>query len=134
VTQILAFIAAHMDFMWQRGRFRIVGSEARPSNGGDAWVLIESSRLRIRMLRDRSQLFLDLQPVLAPETHWYSIDLVRRLFTGHQERSAVLDESFAAFLEDNLELIEELFDSTNWSDTRSRLKRIRVQRAKEMFG
>ena len=61
MTQILAFIAAHMGYLWDRARFRIVGSEVTTSNGGDAFLLVESTNVRLRFVQDRRQLSLEFQ-------------------------------------------------------------------------
>ena len=77
---ILAFIAAHMGYLWDGARYRITGSEVSTSNGGDALLLVESEELRLRFVRDRGQLFLDFQPSFSsPDGAWFSIDLVLSL-------------------------------------------------------
>lgn len=135
MTQILLFIANHMGFLWAGGRFRIVDSEVTTSFGGDAFLIVESQQLRLRFVSDRAQLFLDLQPPNPDKPDdWYSIDLVRRLFLGQREESAVLDAAFANFLRENLQAVEERFSVENWSTTRDQLRKLKVKRAKEMFG
>lgn len=130
---IISFIAEHMGYLWQGARFRIVGSEVSTSNGGDAVLVLESDILRLRFTRDKTQLFLHLQP-LTGDHKWFSIDVVRRHFTGIAERSSLLDISFAEFLRDGMEQIEQRFSSTEWPATRRELHRIEVARAKELFG
>jgi hypothetical protein len=42
--------------------------------------------MRLRFIRDRGQLFLDLQPAgESRDVAWFSVDLVWRLFLGHRE-------------------------------------------------
>lgn len=135
MTQILSFIAAYMGYLWQGARFTIVGSEVTTSNGGDALLLVASDRVRLRFVRDRTQLMLDLQPTDVPKPdEWYSVDLVRRLCRGERETSGLLDESYADFLEENLGDIEHRFAPEQWPHTRAELKRLKVERAREMFG
>jgi hypothetical protein len=135
MTRILAFMADFMAFLWAEGRYKIVGSEVSTSNGGDALLLVESTRLRMRFVSDRTQLLLDLQPVdTSVPSEWFSIDLIRRMFLGAREVSAVLDQSYAAFMQKYLDQIEERFSSENWPQTHSQLKMLKVKRAKEMFG
>jgi hypothetical protein len=124
-----------MGFLWSGAKFKIVGSEVSTSNGGDALLLVESDRLRLRFACDRTQLLLDIQPRgTSSPNEWFSIDLVRRLLLGTREVSAVLDESYAAFIRDHLEEIERRFSDGNWVETRSQLHALKVKRAKEMFG
>ena len=135
MTRILAFIASHMGFLWIGARFKIVGSEVSTSNGGDALLLVESNRLRLRFVCDRTQLLLDLQPsrTSAPN-EWFSVDLIRRLFLGAPELSAILDESYAEFLHEHLDEIEQKFSDENWTETQSQLRGLKLKRAKELFG
>lgn len=135
MTLILAFIAAHMGFLWDGARYRITASEVATSNGGDALLLVESEKLRLRFVRDRGQLFLDLQPFFSsPDGEWFSIDLVRRLKTGRPEETAELDEGYAAFVREHLQEIEHQFSEEEWAGTSARLKKLKVKRAKELFG
>src|SRR5687768_16664773 len=66
MTQILAFIVTYMAYLWDGARFRLVDSEVTTANGGDALLIVESITVRLRFVRDRGQLFLDLQPTAVP--------------------------------------------------------------------
>jgi hypothetical protein len=89
MNQILAFLVEHMAFLWRGARLRITGSEVTTHNGGDAVLVVESDLVRCRFVSDRRQVFLDFQPVAGAGRDWYSVDLIRRLFLGQRERSAV---------------------------------------------
>lgn len=135
MTLILAFIAAHMGFLWDGARYRITGSEVATSNGGDALLLVECEELRLRFVRDRGQLFLDFQPSFSsPDGEWFSIDLVRRLHTGQREETAELDEGYASFVHEHLQAIEHQFGAEEWPATLASLKKLKAKRAKELFG
>lgn len=132
---ILAFIVSYMDFLWSGARFRIVHSEVSTSNGGDALLIVESARLRLRFVCDRRQLLLDLQPAFkAGVDEWFSIDLIRRLLMGTREESAILDESYAAFLKERVDEIGDRFSAENSPKTLLELRNLKRVRAKEMFG
>jgi hypothetical protein len=135
MTQILAFIVAHMEFLWVGARFRITGSEVTTVNGGNALLLVESDVIRLRFVRDRDQLFLDFQPIhAASSSEWFSVDLIRRLLLGQPEVSGLLDEGYAEFVRDRLDEIEDRFGDATWAATRDELKRLKVIRSREMFG
>ena len=134
MPQILSFIAAYMGYLWDGARFRIIDSELTEANGGDSTLLVESAVLRLRFVTDKTQLFLDFQPVAGQAKDWYSVDLVRRLFLGERERSAVLDESYADFIGEHLDDIEARFGPERWPETKAALKKLKVIRSKEMFG
>jgi hypothetical protein len=124
-----------MGFLWTGARFKIVGSEVSTSNGGDAVLFVESSRMRLRFVCDRAQLLLDMQPSrTSVSEEWFSIDLIRRMLLGKRELSAVLNESYAEFIRDHLDEIESRFGDEEWPQTHAELKRLKVKRAKEMFG
>jgi hypothetical protein len=131
---IFSFIAGYLACLWDGAWFQITASESSSSNGGDGYLVVESSVLRLRFVCDRQQLFLDFQPAWSDRTKWYSNDLVRRMFTRERERSAVLDESYAQFVCDNLQEIERRFDRSNWDETESTLKALQRKRDKERFG
>jgi hypothetical protein len=95
---------------------------------------VESTHLRLRFVQDRKQLSLELQSTLDTAHEWYSVDLVRRLFLGQREASALLDESYARFVGEHLDEIDELFGPQRWLTTEADLQRIRRQRSKEMWG
>ncbi|GEA82079.1 hypothetical protein CUD01_25230 [Cellulomonas uda] len=132
--QILAFIVSRMAFLWESAKFKIVDSEVSVSNGGDALLVVESKVLRMRFVRDRGQLLLDLQPVSASGVEWYSIDLIRRLLTGVPETSSLLDESYSDFLCDHMSEIEGRFVPGAWSESRASLERLKELRFRQMFG
>jgi hypothetical protein len=135
MTKILAFIAAHMGYLWTGARFRIAGSEVTTENGGNAFLLVESDDLRLRFVCDRKQLLLDFQPVNnLDDAEWYSVDLIRRLYLGEREPSGLLDVSYAKFIGDHLDDIEERFMDASWSTTEAALKKLKVKRAQELFG
>lgn len=133
LVEILLFVARFMGFLWRDARFRIAGSQVSVSNGGDSVLDIESSELRMRVVRDRGQLFLDIQPATQTK-EWFSVDIVMRMITGIPRGSAELDEDCAVFLDVHLDEIRELFSPGNWTSTMSALKKIEKQRSKDLFG
>ena len=135
MSSIFDFIARYMSFLWTDGRFWVVGSPPGTAFQSNAVLVVESTNLRLRFTCDRSQLFLELQPTATElPREWYSIDLVRRLFSGDREFSSILDSTFAEFLRDNLGWVEIRFDSTNWPATRVEMRKLATRRSKELFG
>jgi hypothetical protein len=124
-----------MAFIWDTTRYRISDSRVSESFGGDAYVDISSDAVRLRFMRDRGQLFLDVQPVSAGDREWYSIDVVRRHLTGQSPASSELDADYGAFLQEDFAAIENLMaDHQNWLVTAAELKRLQRLRSKEIFG
>lgn len=134
VNGIRDFIKSHMDYLGRLG-FREVGSQVTDHNGGDSLVVMESDNLRLRFVQDRSQLFLDFQPVTTTsQREWFSVDLIRRLYLGRRETSAVLDAGYAAFLRENLADLDARFAPASWPVTSKELKKLKRVRSREMFG
>jgi len=132
MTTILAFIVAHMGFLWERARFQIVGSEVSEVNGGNAELLVASPTLRLRFLLDRDELYLDLQPAhVEGPREWYDVALVRRFVLGTDDPPAMLGPEDATFLRDRLAAVESAFAPGAWEETRSRLRALRKKRAAE---
>jgi hypothetical protein len=46
----------------------------------------------------------------------------------------LLDESYSKFIGQHLEQIEDRFRGERWPSTHAELNRLKVERAKEMFG
>lgn len=136
MQEILEFIVAHCSFLWASGQYRIVESQVTRSFGGDAYLVISSNGLRLRFVRDRSQLFLDFQEGSpGPKDEWYSIDLVRRLITGERQSTAELNEDYVGFLQDFFGEIESRFsDPDVLPNTKQQLHDLKRVRAKELFG
>lgn len=134
MTQILAFIASHMGFLWVKARFRITGSEATTINGGNALLFIESDILRMRFMCDRGELFLDFQPVESRETEWFSVDITQRFFRNPKDSGGLLSKDSVDFVCQNLNAIEERFSANRWPEVRVELKKLEAKRAKERFG
>ncbi|MEK6216150.1 MAG: hypothetical protein N2B03_02900 [Boseongicola sp.] len=55
----LAYLLAHLGFLYRDKGFRIVDSKHSPSFGGDGCLILESEILRLRLVSDRGQLLLD---------------------------------------------------------------------------
>jgi hypothetical protein len=134
MSELLLFLATRLIYLLEPGRFRIVDSQLGSSQGGDALLVLESNKLRLRLTRDRDQFLMTFQP-LSVEKDWFSPGLMRGLFTGEPPKSEVLDDAWALELDPMLrELERRLSDPTESDATISGLKQQAKLRAKEMFG
>jgi hypothetical protein len=130
MTAILEFLVAHLAFLYAPGRYRFVDSGSVESFG-NAYLDLESDTMRLRMIHDRSQLFLDFAPLDGND--WFSLDVVRRLLTGERQESSELSPDYAAFLEREIGEIERRFRDERDETVRA-LKELERVRAKELFG
>ena len=134
MTEILRFLIEHLAFLYAPDRLRFVNSRTTASFGGDAFLDLESEALRLRLVSDRGQLFMDFQAIEQHgERDWYSIDVVRELLTGEPQASAELSPDYAEFLEHHLAEIERRFAGDALPATASALKDLERARAKRLF-
>ena len=134
MTELLRFMASYLTFLFETGKYRIVDSRSgRPA--GDALVVLESPTVRLRLVHDRSQIHLDIQPNPPGPGGWYGIGVARRWKAGDRPGLDDLDESCVAFLRRELDGIE-----AEWSTEQGRqagLDRLNEEqeaRADELFG
>ncbi len=134
MRQLLELLLEHFLSLLDSGRFRFADSGAAASFGGEAFIVLESEGMRLRFVRDRSQLFLDFQATAYQDQgEWYSVDVIQQLVTSTEQDSAELDEARLSFVTSNIDNIEarfvESFDSTIME-----LKKLEHARAKRLFG
>ena len=134
MTELLRFMVSYLTFLFETGKYRIVDSRSgRPA--GDALVVLESPTVRLRLVLDRSQIYLDIQPNPPGPGGWYGIGVARRWKAGDRPGLDDLDESCVAFLRRELDGIE-----AEWSTEQGRqagldrLNEEREVRADELFG
>lgn len=135
MNDILEFLMKYCSFLYETNRFKFADSLVSSSFGGDSVLVLTSDTLRLRFVRDRGQLFLDVQSVHQKnKKHWYSIDLIWRLITGQKQRSAELNKDYTVFLRDHLDEIERRFSANCLHETVEALGKFEQIRAKELFG
>ncbi len=133
MAEILKALSDWLLFFFAEDRYRLVDSSVSRSMG-NASVTFVSDKLRWRLVRDRSQLFLDCRPEKGHDDLWYSVDLFMRLFDDKAPESAVLTQEMSVWVEQKLPWIEEAFSEEKSQHTISDLKVLKRQRAKELFG
>jgi hypothetical protein len=133
VVEILEFLLQYFKFLLLSERFHIVDSVVFGSFGGDAQLTITSEVIKMRFMRDRSQLFLDFQSTeQKTERNWFSIDIVARLL-GKNRDTSVLDEEWAEFVRDHLDDIEVLFSPDSLPMSVTAFHQYERERARKMF-
>jgi hypothetical protein len=134
VIEILEFLINHLSFFIADGRYRFVDSEVSKSFGGDAYITLESKKMRWRIVRDRAQFFLEFQSAKCKNKNWYTTDILQKLMTGSSAKTAEMDPSIALFLGARIDEIESLFEDSLREKTLKLLSEIEKKRAKERFG
>ena len=89
--------------------------------------------IKIRLVSDRDQLFLDFQPIKNCKD-WYSIDVVCQYITGEIEKSAELDAHYKILLSNKMAKVISIFSSEHCLQTIGELKKLERERSIRMFG
>jgi hypothetical protein len=134
MIEILEFLIKHLSFLISRGGYRFVDSGVSESFGGDSFIVLESKRVRWRIVKDRAQMFLEFQSIKCSKNNWYTTDLLQRMLANSAVKTAVLDASVARFIESKIEEIELMFDDSHRDKTLKSLGDLENIRAKERFG
>lgn len=110
MTEILQFIAGQLSFLYSKYDFRITDSMVSDSFGGDAYLVMEGEAFRIRLVRDRSQYFIELQSTHEGQSNsWFTVDLLRGLLGLPTEDNAFMTNENAQFMESHFETIQSEF-------------------------
>jgi hypothetical protein len=134
MAEILLYLARNCTFLFRPGWLRFVDSRVDESFGGDAYVVLESTTLRLRFTRDRGQLLLSFQAIEGRASEWFSPGLLRSLLMGDRGGSEVLNEEWAAFLGTSLDELERRLNGPQREATLQGLHQAAKSRAKELFG
>ena len=131
---ILNFILNHGLFLFDKYGFRFADSLCSKSFGGDSYVTLEFTKIKMRFVYDRSQFFIDFSDSRARKEKWFSIDLIAQLITGEIQATSLVDDSTARFLIENMSAISEAFSKERIDSTLHELVNLSKERAKRMFG
>ncbi len=135
MVELLRVLAEWLSFFFTGAGYRLIDSDVGTSYG-DALIEFASEKLGWRLVRDRSQIFLDCRPARPKHKsrEWYSTDVLIRLMTGRSLESSELTKDVAKWIEANLSDIEMRFAADRLEETQRELKKLEQLRAKELFG
>jgi hypothetical protein len=135
MDELLQFLLQHGSFLYKECGCRFVDSRVSDSFGGDAFLILATDNVRVRLVRDRAQLFGDFQkPEASAEDEAFSIDIVRQHLTGEVDYDTFLNAKNASFVRSHFRSVERLFDQATFAETRRKLQRLKAERAKKLFG
>ena len=132
MSELLTYLVTRLSFLYNDYGARFVDSQVR---GPHAAIVLEAGPLRLRLVRDRSQIFVDFQSAENPsEDDWFSFDMIRQLLTGEVVDSAQMDDDKAQFIHDHFQEIVEAFQPTKRKETERKLHEYERARAERLFG
>ena len=116
-----------------------VVSDERSDAFDNALVVVEGPELRIRVVRERSQVFVDFGSVAEPAV-WFDSTVVME-FLGlrngdgwHSTHAKTVLRELGAFLCGHKALLTETFDPSSFQTVKSRLAAVREKQSAERCG
>lgn len=132
MNELLKYLMSQLSFLHSELNARFVDSI---SSGSNAMILMETADLRLRLVCDRAQVFLDFQSRHRPsDDDWFSFDVVQQLITGKIIDSAEMDDEKVNFLRNHFTDISDHFSASRREETENILHRYEELRAKRLFG
>ena len=132
MTKLLQFIITHFAYLYEELGCRFADSQV---HGPNAVLVFEVDEVRLRLVRDRSQTFVDFQnKCRGSKNRWFSFGVVRQLLTGHVGGSEELDAEKAKYIYEHFDEIKNIFANANASETEKALKKLERERGKRLFG
>jgi hypothetical protein len=102
------------------------------SSFGDSLAILACDDFRIRFIRDRGQIFVDIGPA-SKNDEWYDLNLVRATILRSPSDEVASIENLAIFLRDNYFAVKDLFEGKNVRETEKALEELQQLRAQKMF-
>ena len=128
--KLTSYLYANYAFLFKGNRTKFVSSI---TEGANEAIVVENGELRLRFVRDRDQISLELQSLSMQTKEWFSIDVIRQLITGEVLDKSILDNELNNFVENNLKKITNAFKRENLPETLSTLHEFEMARAKRIF-
>lgn len=138
VVDFLTEVRTAFSFLESARGFRLA-DETRSDSFGDAIVDFESATLRVRVLRDRGQVFVDISPADGTPA-WFDLPLLLS-HLGERDAAKVLiaggqrdAQEAADLLRAHYSEVEAMLGSSRSGDVVRRLTELRLARADRRFG
>jgi hypothetical protein len=131
MREVLLALAEQLAFFFEPPAYQLVDSGV--GSMGDAYVTLRGECLIWRVVRDRSQLYLECRSPDGSDDRWITTDLLIRLLEGRRVQSAELDTETAAWVGSHLRDIEARFTPDAVSATIAELQGSKRRRANELF-
>jgi hypothetical protein len=122
---------------FQRHGFTILEEDYQAEVFGNAYAMFENS-FRLRLTRDRGQLFVEVGPKTDPERRndWYDLRLVLKFLGDDVDMEGVNEASIDQIrtgLDAKYQTVSSLFSQNNFAATKAQLDAYREQRIKQLF-
>ncbi|MGO8741845.1 MAG: hypothetical protein ACLQUR_05535 [Limisphaerales bacterium] len=118
-------------WLFQELNFKIVEDTYASKDFGNSFVTLESSSLRVKFIRDRGQIFIEVASPFDPDNWWNINDICE--FILHKKIRPEFDlQAVATLLRNNLPALTDYL-GPKLNETRRKLKRRIKQREHEIL-
>ncbi len=135
MKKLLILLAEKFEWLFLEYDFKIQHSEYTPSFGGEGLIRLENEILRIDLISDRDRAYLEFSPSggwIKGETVTY--DLLRQLINDEVCSETTITASQIEFLRENFTKVIALFASLQKDELLKKIKILKKERAKRIFG
>ena len=125
------------DFLWlfDLYNFRITNSVYNSSFGGQGMVELKNADIKICFVSDREKIYLEFSPIKGwPEGDVVTIDLLYEKITGKSIDSAMLTDISITFIKGHFSAVISLFTENDPKELLSAFNKMKMERAKRLFG
>lgn len=135
MDKILKLLIEKFNFLYNDCEFRFVDSLVEDTCGGSAYLILAKDKLDICFIISRDGLMLEFgnNSNKTASREWFSFDIVRQFITGEEKCSGKPDEKNAFFLKEHIYEIIDSFSTSNFKDTKNKLRSLERKRAKKLF-
>ncbi len=130
-SNVLEEVKPLFSFLFENHGFSLLEAYDSPSFG-DSLVVLTSIDFRIRFIRDKGQIFIDIGPTSKTDK-WYDLDLVKTIVDGNLGEQAPELEDFAVFLENNYITVKGLLVDEKFEEMERAIKQLQDFRAQQLF-
>lgn len=136
MKKILLCLAESFLWLFESYDFWIFDSHWEPGFGGQAMIALSNGSIQIRFLTDRDQVYLEFSPIhsIWPDDEVVTIDLLYARIVGGFIDTAMVDSQTAGFLKAHFDDILALFSDSNVNDLITEFKKLKKERARNLFG
>lgn len=136
MTTLLQFYLQYLSFLYLDSRYHITDSTTSGNTSINASLTVTGPLLKWLIANDRGQIEFTIAPtrLAAVRDNWFRASLIRQYLDNYDETNRVSPEAMVAWIRDNVERIEELFNDSRADQSCEELLNLAKLLANKYFG
>jgi hypothetical protein len=114
-------VSEEIPWLFRELGLQITDNDFNPKSFGDSFVILESPALRVRFVRDRGQVSVEVASLADPRT-WWHLEHVCEVISGQTAESGFELSAAADLLRRNFKALTDYLGS-KYNDTKQELER-----------